>query len=497
MRKFLLIPGVALLLFTVACGSGNGSSGNGGFGSGGANGFSVASLSGQYAYRASGFDTGLPGPFREAGVFTADGKGHITSGTDDLGEGSSGFFSDPSTGTYTIASDGTGSITLNFSNASITLALTVASSSKVLLTVPLISGQATSIGSGIALKQDATALTTVPSGNFAFDFHTVSSAQGSAGTVGAFTVNGGVITGTEDVMRGGILASHTITGLMNTPDASGRGTGTFTNDLAATSTFNYYIVDANTIFLFDTDLGINGLGRAEKQSTATFSNSSLSGNYAFGSHGDTTSVDSVNTVGRFTAGGDGTITAGVFDSVQDGTVTSNQAFTGTYSVGANGRAVLNLTPSVGAAVQHVAYLVSPTRAFFLNADTTKVEDGTVDAQQSASFSTSGFTGTFAFFTDGVDGNQLVSPSGLFDRLGTMTVDGAGKLTLNYVLTGPALNSPTVSLSGTYTVATNGRATGSVANVSSNLVFYLVSGTNGYLLQADSGEAVAGIFTKQQ
>ena len=340
-------------------------------------------------------------------------------------------------------------------------------------------------------------LTTVPGGNFAFDFHTVNSAQGSAATVGAFAVSGGVISGNEDVMRGGTLTSHTISGLMNTPDISGRGTGTITNDLAATSTFNYYVIDANTIFLFDTDIGINGLGRAEKQSTATFANSSLSGNYAFGSHGDTTSLDAVNTVGRFTAGGDGTITAGAFDSVQDGTATSNQAFTGTYIVATNGRALLTLTPSAGAAIQDIAYLVSPTRAFFLNADTTKVEDGTVDVQQSAAFSTSAFTGTFAFFTDGIDGSFLVSPSGLFDRLGTLTVDGAGKLTLDYVLTGPSLNSPTVSLSGTYTVASNGRATGSVANVSSNLVFYLISGTDGYILQADAGEAVAGIFAKQQ
>ena len=52
-------------------------------------------------------------------------------------------------------------------------------------------------------------------------------------------------------------------------------------------TFFYYMVNANTMFILSTDSGVNGVGRAEKQSTATFALSSLSGGYAFGSQGDT------------------------------------------------------------------------------------------------------------------------------------------------------------------------------------------------------------------
>src|SRR5262245_21567856 len=80
MRRFLVFVGVGSLAFSLACGGG--SSNGGGFGSGGGgNGsFSNATLSGQYAFQLSGFDllSQVPVPFREAGVFTADGNGHIT-----------------------------------------------------------------------------------------------------------------------------------------------------------------------------------------------------------------------------------------------------------------------------------------------------------------------------------------------------------------------------------------------------------------------------------
>jgi hypothetical protein len=491
MRKLLIIPAIFSLALSVACGgSGSGGNGGGGFGSGGSSGFSAASLNGQYAYQVAGFDftNNVNLPFKEAGVFTADGKGNITSGNDDFSEGSSPF-SDPTTGTYTVESDGTGSIILNISNStSVTLALTVASSSKLLLTVPLLGGVSTVTGSGIALKQDTTALSTVPSGNFAFGGHTVSTTLGSAATVGQFSVTNGVVAGAEDVLQAATLTSHSLSGLFNTPDASGTGSATFNNELSATAAYKYYIVDANTLFLFSTLAGVNGIGRAEKQSVTGFTLASLTGNYAFGSKGDTGSLDAVNSAGRFTAGGDGTITAGVFDSQQDGTLASNIGFTGSYTLLANGRAALSLTPASGAAIQQVAYMVSPTRAFFLVNDPAKVEDGTMDGQ-SGTFSNASFTGTFAFANDGFDA------SGSFDRLGTMTPDGAGALKLDYVLTAPNSSNPTNHLTGTYSVASNGRVTAAVSPL--NFVFYLISGSDGYIVQVDAQTQVAGNFSKQQ
>ena len=71
----------------LACGSSNGGGVPGFIPKGN---FSNASLNGQYVYQIEGFDftTNLSGvPYREAGVFTADGNGDITSATDDFSEG--------------------------------------------------------------------------------------------------------------------------------------------------------------------------------------------------------------------------------------------------------------------------------------------------------------------------------------------------------------------------------------------------------------------------
>ena len=91
MRQLSFAFGLVTLTFCLACGSGSKSpifvpKGN----------FSNASLSGQYVYQISGFDFRINGnglPYREAGVFVADGNGNITGGADDFSEGSAGVSS--------------------------------------------------------------------------------------------------------------------------------------------------------------------------------------------------------------------------------------------------------------------------------------------------------------------------------------------------------------------------------------------------------------------
>ena len=87
MKILCVLLGLTLLLVCVGCGSNNGAvtgfipTGN----------FSNASLSGQYVYQIEGLDFNASAngvSYREAGVFTADGNGTITSSTDDVSEGS-------------------------------------------------------------------------------------------------------------------------------------------------------------------------------------------------------------------------------------------------------------------------------------------------------------------------------------------------------------------------------------------------------------------------
>jgi hypothetical protein len=481
MKTSYLCLGLLSLLFCAACGSSNG--GVPGFIPKGN--FSNASLSGQYVYQIEGFDfsnLNTVSAYREAGVFTANGSGVITSATDDLSEGN-GVVTTVSTGSYTIGNDGTGTLSFNNALGTITLEVTLVSASKVYM----VEGDTLLNAGGLAEKQNSAAIAAAPTGTFVFREHDLnSSTLQSVASVGAFTVGGGVASnGNKDVNTGGAFSSLTFTGSFNAPDTTtGRGSGTFTDSALATSSFNYYIVDANNVRFLAASTGVAGDGRAELQSGTP----ALSGSYAFGSKGDTGSLGGVNMAGRFTASG-GSITAGARDSVQDGGTATNVSFTGTFTQAASGRAVLSL--STAANSNYVVWMVSPTRGLFLVNDSNTVQDGSLDLQQVSSFSNSTMNGQFGFVMDGFDVGQTPK-----DRVGTLQWDGSGKLILNE-FTNTAGSPSTATLSGHYAVSANGRTGSSISNLSSNLIFYLVSGNDAYMVQNDSNVELNGTISKQQ
>jgi hypothetical protein len=319
----------------------------------------------------------------------------------------------------------------------------------------------------------------------------------SAASVGVFTASGGTVsTGTMDVDRGGTLNNGgasplTFTGSFNAPPTLGRGTGTFTDSSNTTLSFIYYIVDANNVRFLSSSSGLLGIGRAEKQSAPA-----LSGSYAFGGRGDTVNggINAVDTVGAFTASG-GSITSGAIDAVEDGSTLSTTITGGSYATTANGRATVTLNASNGP-VQATFWMVNPSRGFFLiTNDSNAVEDGTLDLQ-SGTFTNATMNGQFAFMMDGFDTTQLL------DRLGTLTWDGTSKLTLNEVANSSATGQGAISpgvLTGSYSVSSNGRAVGTINNLSltnNDLVFYLISGSDAYLLQNDSGVQINGMISLQ-
>ena len=480
MKKLYLLMGLALLTFCAGCGSSGSGIVTGFIPTGG---FSNASLSGQYVYQIQGVDFSVNASgaaYREAGVFTANGAGLITSVADDFSEAGS-VGSTTSTGAYVIRTDGTGSLTFTNALGTVNFEVTLVSASKVYLMEidsPLNAG-------GLAELQNAAAIAAAPSGTFVFREHDLNTLQ-SVGSVGAFAISGGAVSaGSEDVNRAGVLTSLTFTGSFNPPNtANGRGTATFTDSSPATYNFFYYIVDANNIRFLEATPGITGVGRAELQNGTP----ALSGSYAFGSGGDTlTSVIGVNMAGRFTASG-GTISAGARDSVQDGASVANISFTGTYTQAASGRALLNLSNAANNIF--VVWMVSPSRGFFVVNDPNTIQEGTLDLQQSGTFTNSTTNGQYALIMDGVD------TGGLKDRVGTLLWDGSGKLTLNEVSNAAGVINGPVVLSGTYAVSGNGRTTGSISSISSNLVFYLVSSTDAYVIQNDTNVEVNGTISKQ-
>jgi hypothetical protein len=492
MTKLFLPVCLLFLLFSAGCGNGPGIAGITGGGSSTGN-YSNASLNGSYVYHLLGTDDSNNASYEESGVFTADGAGHITGGIDDTIEGTGAAIGNVVSGTYSIAGNGTGTISFTGTVLQRTLVVTLVSSSKAYL----VEGDALN-ASGEADLQSASAISTAPTGTFVFRLHTTS-AQGSTSSVGQITVNAGVFqSGSVDTNHAGIASTPTLTNFtFNAPIANGRGTGNFTENPGVTSSFNYYIIDATHIALLNTDTSSNvgGQGIVEAQTGGPFSAASFSGNYAFASLGDDNITDNaVDTVGQFTASG-GAITAGAFDSVHDGTTQSNVAFTGgSYQVAANGRVTAAFTSAAGT-VNKVFWLASPSTAFFVTAsdtsDSSLTEDGEADLQQTSAFSTSSINGQFALVMHGI-------ASGVFlDRIGALKWDGAGNLTLNeFANDGGTGNSPG-PLTGTYSVAANGRAVGTITSLSNDLVFYMISNTDGFVLQEDSGAELMGRATQQQ
>src|SRR5438552_1803848 len=131
--------------------------------------YSKASLKGSYVYQVHGFDsTGFP--YRQVGVFTADGSGNITGGSDDSSVSATGT---AVTGNYNVAQDGTGFINLNTSLGPITWAITLSSTSKL----SLIEADNFANAGGTAEFQPPSAISATLNGRFVFRLHQEISAQ--------------------------------------------------------------------------------------------------------------------------------------------------------------------------------------------------------------------------------------------------------------------------------------------------------------------------------
>lgn len=509
MKKLLFLFALGLLVFCAGCGT-NGIGGLIGTGH-----FSNGSLNGPYVYQITGWDfgSGLAVPYSEAGIFTADGSGHITSATDDfVEEGNGGVSTNTATGTYGVGTDGRGVLTLNFTGGgSITLDISLVSSSKLYLIE-----EDNANSTGVAEKQASTTLPATATA-YVFTQHSVSAVQ-DFDSVGQFTLATDLsLTGSDDINRNGVINNGGGTAsplalaggsLFTAPGSGGRpaGSGTATLvDSTGTTDFIYYVVDANNIRFITSDSDVVGLGRAEAQTGQPFSSDPLSGkSYAFGSRANDSpgGPGAVNSVGSLSANA-GALT-GTLDTVLDGTSYANIAISsGAYTtVSASGRSVVTTTTAVPSTVAQVFWMVNPSRAFFLttsdSSDPSKIEDGTADQQQ-GTFSNSSLNGQYAFFMDGYDLNVQGGQGAYIDRIGWIQWNGSGSLTWNEDINSSGFLTSPGPLSGTYTVGGNGRATATVNNLSyanGDIVFYLVSGSNAYILENDPGVQINGAMNLQ-
>jgi hypothetical protein len=485
----MALAAISGMFLTAGCGSGGGPIVPIG------GGFSKASLKGQYVIAQTGIGINQAlnsnDPFSETIVFTADGGGKLTIPVDDFNQDGTPFgLTSALTGTYSIASDGTGSLFFNSSN----YAITMIDDSHFYV----IEQDTFATASGFGEKQDTTAFTAAPSGTFVFKAHNLQASS----RVGGITITSGAISGTEDLLNLGSLSSSvaiTSSVAMSAPD-SATGRGTFT--LSDGTSFGYYVVNASKFHIMSNS-GALEIGQAETQVAPAggFSVATLpaAASYVFGSSGDTSvsGTAGIHSAGVFTTDGGGNIEAGsstvpgAVDYVQDSTVNSNLAVSGgTYTLDSNGHGEIDLTLSGASISPQKFWMVNGTSAYFLADNTAAVEDGTFSQQTGGPFTA--LTSQAAFFMDGFD-VAYKDRVGAFKPTATSFKWNQAANSFDATVFNGGLPSA-IGTNGTYQVSSNGRATVTVNNVDNAIVFYLSSANSGFIVQEDAD--IGGAFAVQ-
>jgi hypothetical protein len=331
-----------------------------------------------FAFYLSGQD-GLPAGsgdlnyYALAGAVTIDSSGNVTGGEQDYNEGftSNGGIQSPEPsgdsitgGTLTVdATTGQGTLTLITNNAALgvsgteTLGVQFTNADHALITQ--FDGSATSSGS----MDLQTALSSAPTGSFAFTVNGVDPSYNPFAAGGVFTLPSAT-TDMVDVNDAGNTGSSALAISLGAPDAFGRGTITSTTGLDGIS-LNYYIVGPEAVRIIDVDATDAAVGSAFGQgaSTGAFTNASLVAS-VFAVSGDPFG-SAYATAGQITTNATPTPAtfAGVAEESELETFLSGQASAvgGSYSLAANGYGSLSIGGYGGGDVSALqVYAIDPT-----------------------------------------------------------------------------------------------------------------------------------------
>jgi hypothetical protein len=478
-------------------------------------GFSPSSLNGQYAFEMSGTD--LNGNFiARVGTFTANGSGTITSAIEDVNDGGSFSFVQFTGGTYTIGSDGRGTLTLTGGGSlGGGLGLSIALNSTKMGLAVQTDGNATSSGSFDIQTASAFSLPSI-TGQYSFDLAGEDSSFAPLSLVGEFAMNGagGLTAGTVDTNDGSAAApagpdplspsSFQMDPTFGT--SSGRGTATINGQTVA-----FYIVDGTRLKMIEEDTVAITVGDAFQQTgTIPTQASGLTGNFAFiisaagvkGNFGNIARVGSA----AFNAGALGSVS---LDDNNAGKYSKLTGDSGTYTIDAagSGRGTFTFTDSSFGTFSYVFYLFSPTQAVVLETSSGVIGAGSMSAQPS-SISSSSLAGNYAFTWSGV----TIPSSGNFgfeeDFVGEYALSSTGAISGTADFTEFGSNSiplfTGVPLTGTFSASGIGRNTyqakvspgGGAPSTTINFAAYVANGNTLYLVTTDSNRVTAGSVSVQ-
>lgn len=419
------------------------------------NGFSNSNLSGQYAFSMSGtaFDptTGASVPFTRAGSFTADGKGNISGGVEDFnlnfassGSGRLAFTG----GSYTINSDGRGTLNLIDSSGTLAFSVTLASSSAgyIIFTPP--DASATASGSFVLQNPGSFSLSGV-TGSYTFDFSGVDPSGFPESIVGEFQANasGQLPTGLADDNDGGTINNSSagplaISGTYaadgtNPGDLSAFGRGSFA---IGSLTGVFYVVGPNQVKFMETSSGGTLAGDAMLQANIPTTAAGINSSFVYVMGGASVSGTGISGPltrgGKFAASG-GNLSTIYVDNNNSGTLLSlsptNGTSTGTYTVDSSGTGRGTITFSASGQknpFQYVFYMISPTQAVVQDQSLAIVEDGSMLAQANNAMpvALSSLAGNYAINWSGVTVVNGGNSAGEEDLLGEATLSNAGAVT---------------------------------------------------------------------
>lgn len=309
-------------------------------------------------------------------------------------------------------------------------------------------------------------------GSYIFSLSGIDSGGTAFYAVGAVTAdgNGNITAGEEDLndVSFGYAQATSIAGTYNVT-SDGRGTLNLNNSIGQFS-FAFALRALNNGVLNETDGNVvAATGNLEQQATGV---TAPSGTYAYGYSG-------IGNCSSFSAAGifalSGTTLGGSQDLNCNGSVTQSQSLSGSYAstIDGLGRGTGRFTSNLGTQ-NFVYYVVSANRYRFLGTNAATFFLGTADLQTQPSFANSDFNGNY------VANISANTPAGVSYTLIQFNASGGNVSSGHYDVN----NTGTVgqaSLSGAYSLNSNGRISGSfnVNGASLPFAMYLVSPSLAY------------------
>ena len=387
-------------------------------------GYSISSLQGRFAFSMSGNVAGQT--FFRAGTFSADGQGGLNNGLEDVSESTAVTPNVSFTGSYSVTSAGHG--TLQFSDGHTPGAFDFVLVNNDQLQIEGFDSSGTAAGRA-DLQDAATFGPSALFGTYVFHLAGVAGAN-QFSQIGEFTGdgNGNITSGLTDSNSAGTASQAVITGGTYAVNPStGRGTATL---LTGSSSQNlaFYIVTRGSAKIVGLDTTKRVAGVTSQQiANTTFNLSSLNGNFAF-LLSNSASAGNYAAAGSFAANGSGGVSGGVLDENLNGTPNVNFAFSGGYTVAANGRGTATFTGNR----TYVFYLGAPGSAFFQETDSLHpnvASAGFLLQQQSATFSQALLLGNYAISSSGLSGSSIETITGDLTASGAGVV-GSGTIDVN-------------------------------------------------------------------